>query len=389
MTPCATHGRIPRRFTAILLAACVAVSLAGCGEKPPSERLDQALVQIQEGQVARGVIELKRIVADHPDDPAAMTARLHLGDYYFTERNAPAALEQYEPIVDGLPFDDPRAQAALERLLGVRVGTGNPQAALDLLDRVKGDVGDDPAITESLDLRRTDILMMMGEDARTTESLNLLATLMNEAETDVRHLARESLARFWRSQGEFERSNDVYRDYLEQHPGDPLELNLQMAIAANYKLAGDDERARAEFAAPSTAYLEAIEAELDQRTRGQMLLELAQYHRLMQDWEEAETLMRRFMGYHVRDRVAVDTQLDIIRMYINEARDFDRAEELLDQVIQENPENNIGETGRAWLEQLRAVRAAQEAEQEGEGPGEGAPAGDEAAGQAPGADTES
>jgi len=366
--------RILRPAAAFAAAASFAFILAACAQKPPEDQLDEAMQLVQEGQVARGILKLKELVQKHPDDPAALTAHAHLGNYYFGERNAPKALEEFAAVLEKLNYEDPRGRLAVDGIVAIRAGSGDFDGALQLMDEqiaLLPDPASDVAV--ELGLRKADVLLASGSDEHTSAGVALLRTMMLETPKPPRDVARERLANYYRGEKQdFAASNQVYADYLAAYPEDNLRTLLELAMSVNHRLAGEEEEAVKVFEPAAAKLLAEADAELDKAERTEKLLALAEFNSKMGRYAEAEKLMLRVMGENTRSMTAIETQFRIARMYILEAGDIPKAREVLEQIKRENPGSNISASADEWLARLDQQEKA-EAEAAA-GPDEQAPA---------------
>ncbi|MCB2155564.1 tetratricopeptide repeat protein [bacterium] len=335
----------------------VAVFAVACGKQTPDEQLAEAQQLLSERQTARGVIKLKELIRDNSDDPAAATGRLLLARYYTQEGNAQKALEQLQEVVDAYPLSDPNAEFALNGVLSIRLQIGDIEGALAQLDK---------AIEQAPDDQKSDWLLdkaaVLLQSVRMTEEPNPEATakaleilndlMLNSEDAQARGQAREQLADYYRSRGEFAKSNEVYEKYLAKYPDDKVRDHLELAMAVNLMKAGEEEKAHELFDPRIASMREAAESELDQQTQLQMLQDVARYYEAMGDLENAEAVKKELMGKVPMTKMAIDTQFDIAMMYAR-AGNTDRALEILEQIKEENPESQISEQADGLIQGIQ------------------------------------
>ena len=341
------------RVTLLIMAA--ALLMVACSKKTPDEQLVEAEKLLSERQTARGVIKLKELIRDSPDDPAAGTGRLMLAKYYTNEGNAQKALEQLQAVVDAFPAAGEQGQFALAGVISIRVQIGDFEGALASIDKaLKAELPE--ASKGELQMQKANVLLQWAsvspepKPELTEQGTGILRDLMlNATEGTSRGQAREQLANLYRTRGEFQKSNEVYREYLQKFPGDTLRPHLELAMAINLSQAGEPKKARVLFDPAIKQMREAADAELDQQTQSRMLQDIARYYELMGDYEQAESVKKQIMGMFPMTQMAIDTQFDTARMYL-QAGQIEKSVAILEQIKKENPETEIAKRADSWIE---------------------------------------
>jgi len=372
-------SRLGGVFPALVLAGFVLFSTTGCSQKTPEERLEDAVLMLQQGQLARAVLELRTIVRENPGDPSSAQARMYLSQYYLREGNLNRAIEELEAVYTQYGRSERLGSEAGDMLIGIRSQIGDLDEALKLADEAIEAYKDheDGRLEEYVLLRAT-ILIDQGEEEQVAEGREILRTMMLEADAPwQRGQAREVLANTYRSASDFEGSNAVYAEYIEAFPEDRIRSRLELAMAVNTIQSGDEERGREEFEAAAAKLVQDAEQELDRESKTQMLKELAAYRQSIDDLAGAEQVMLKIMAENPMSMTAIQTQFSIAQMYIGsgifEDRDehFDRGIEILEQIQRENPNTNIAMSAESmaaevkqgreqYRQQLAAARAAGE-----------------------------
>ncbi|MBI5154127.1 tetratricopeptide repeat protein [Candidatus Poribacteria bacterium] len=362
MTRMSCFLRVPRVIL-VSLAVMTALVVGGCQKKSPDERFKEATDLIGEKQTARGIIKLKELIRDTPDDPVSGDSHLLLAQYYTREGNAPKALEELEAAYKNKNYGEQRNQAALSGIIEVRRQLKDFETLLKLLDEAIAAIPEgNEGLRMSRQLQKAGVYLQMGGDENIKTGTDLLHTMMLEGKDEtMRGQAREVLSQYHRTQSDFEGSNKVYEEYLAAFPDDRVKNHLELAMAVNLRAMGKEDEARAKFEPTAAGMLKAADEELDLAARSQMVLDLAQYHRMMGNLDEAEALMRRVMGENVRTNLAITTQFDIATMYL-EAGQTEKGVGFLEQIKRENPGTNIEASADNILKQVAAAKeAAQQA----------------------------
>lgn len=359
------RGNKGRAWPAIALAALVVLGATGCREKTPAEQLEHAQQLLDQRQTAQAVLELKKLVTKAPADPAAPTARLLLARFYTSQGNGPRALEELEAAWKVAGPEDERGQEALDAIVQVRTQLKDYEGVLKTIDDAIATAGEKNAtFADTWRVRRAEFVLATSEDdaAKAEARAGLRTLALDHADAAIRGFARETLANAHKRAGDFAGANVVYADYLAKYPDDSIANQLRLAMAVNRFEAGETEAGRADFDAASKAMIAEADAELDKQVRARQLLELAQFHRLIDDLEGAEALMQRVMGENAMSRLAIETQFGISEMYVGAglAKDdtalFEKGLAVLDRIQRENPGTNIEATAQKYADDARAYR---------------------------------
>lgn len=352
-----------------LAAVSLVLVAAGCGSQTPEEKLEDAFHLIGQGQTARGVLRLQDLVRDHPDDPAAIDAHIALARYYSSDGNAPRALGHLTTVYENTRVTDGRNQEAFMGLVAINQFTGETDTAIELL---RNHIEKFPETdTDSRSYFRIELGEFLLETAgegdeknqeRYDEGYEILSTMMLEGEMPAsRGRAREILARHHRQRGQFDESNAVYERYIAAFPDDAIRTELEIAMALNVYYSGETELGREMFEVAAEALKLEIEEEIEQGVRARRLRELATYHQSIGDYERARELMEQIMAENIQSEIAIRTQFDIAGMYIEaglrrlDDEKFERGAAVLEQIQRENPGTNIESTAAARLEQARQI----------------------------------
>ncbi|MEQ8820817.1 MAG: hypothetical protein RLY93_11285 [Sumerlaeia bacterium] len=346
-------------FSMTLLLAAVAFLGAGCKQQTPEERFEEAMTLMQEGQTARGVIKLKELVRELPEDPVAPAANLQLARYYVREANANKALEHLQEVLEGRAIGDPAAQEAIQGIVAIRLQLQDYDTALEVLDSAVEEA--EGIVREDLLLQRAQVLRAIGTQTENEDMVqqalaelrDLMLTAGNEG---MRGSAREELAQYYRQRGDLAASNEVYDAYIEAYPGDRIVTQLEMAKAINLRNAGQQEEAEAAFEEAAAAMRAEAEGELDRVARGEMMLNLARYHELMGYNSEARAMMEKVMGDNVGTMLALRTQFDIARMEA-QSGNLDEAQAIYERMVKDNPNSSVSAQAEQMLAQLSQIRA--------------------------------
>jgi tetratricopeptide (TPR) repeat protein len=354
---------VPGVAVALLLGA-LSLGLTSCSQKTPEERLEEAVLMMQQGQLARAVLELRTIVRENPGDPAAAQARMVLARYYVREGNANRAIEELEAVYKQYGREEQMGLDAADALMSIRSQIGDLEGAVKLADEAIAFVGEDePERLAEYKLLRATILIDQATEESIAEGRQVLRTMMLEAgEPWQRGQAREILANTYRAALDFEGSNAIYTEYLAAFPEDSIRSRLELAMAVNVISSGDEEKGRADFDTAATKLLAEAEEELDAEQKTTMLQELAAFHQSIKDLEGAERIMLQIMAANPMSMTAIQTQFGIAQMYLNsgvlEDNDahFDKGIAILEQIQKENPNTNIAMTAENMVTQFKQGR---------------------------------
>ncbi len=354
---------VPGVAVALLLGA-LSLGLTSCSQKTPEERLEEAVLMMQQGQLARAVLELRTIVRENPGDPAAAQARMVLARYYVREGNANRAIEELEAVYKQYGRSEQIGRDAADALMSIRSQIGDLEGAVKLADEAIAFVGEaEPERLAEYKLLRATILIDQATGESLAEGRQVLHAMMLEAgEPWQRGQAREILANTYRAAQDFEGSNAVYREYLSAFPDDRIRSRLELAMAVNVINSGDEEKGRAEFDAAATRLLAEADEELDAEQKTQMLQELAAFHQSIKDLDGAEKVMLRIMASNPMSMTAIQTQFGIAQMYLHSGiledsdTHFDKGIGILEQIQKENPNTNIAMTAENMATQFKQAR---------------------------------
>lgn len=348
----------------LLAAACVAM-LSACKPAPPAERLAEAQQLLQEKQTALGIIKLEQLVTDAPDDPATLDARMILGTYFMESlkqyrRAEPFFREVYER--EGLKTD--RGTGAFMYLTRIPFMDKDFAGTAKLIDEAnaKLDPKADAEMVDELALMKSAMQIASGDDALTTAGLEKWRSLMLDSENpNTRGRAREQLAAWHRSRGDFAGSSEVYDAYMAKYADDTTSPHLILAKAINSHLAKNEAEATELFDKGEELMSATIALELNKEKRGQATLALARYNESVGRYAMAEKLMLQTMAENTGTRLAIETQFGIGDMFLR-AGEVDRAVAVYERIDRENANTNIAATARQRLDQVAEIKRALDAQ---------------------------
>lgn len=353
-----------RRGVAVALCAA-ALGLAACSKPTPQETLAEALGLLNEGQTARGVLKLKEMTREHPDDPATRQARIYLARYYVREGNGTRALEELEAAFEGGDISDPTVREAGEGIVSIRAQLKDWEKSLEMLDRITAALPAEAAQDrEAREIEKAGLLLAWGEEdeSRKAEGLGMLEKrALGSEDAAVRGTAREQLANYWRMRGEFEKCNEVYKSYIDKYPDESIRPRLELAMAVNLKRMEKTAEADALYA-PALEKLNAeAEAELDKEARSRILDEAASMAEAYGDLDRVEAIRRRIMGDNVGSQIAIQNQFRIAEMWAvagietKDAAKFDKGIAEFERIARDNANTSIGQTASDAIGNARKV----------------------------------
>ena len=374
------NGLMKKLRPLLLLLPLGVALLSGCGEKTPAEKLERAMELLQTQETARAQTTLLEITRKHPEDPAAIEASLVLARLYASMGNAAKALETLETVANKRGYEDQAGRIAHEGIVQINAQLQNFEAAINRVETVLSSDGLSTPTQLELNLQKANLMFsIQGEDSRTTEAVALLQSLIDSEDAGERGAARETLANYYRTIGDFDSSNAVYDAYLSQYPDDPIRIQLLFAKVLNTFNRGDRETALAEAAELEAQYLSEIEALSSGDEQFNQYRILGQNMIALQQLDKAELYFKKAMGAKPMSVEALRTQFSIADMFIQESfyqadKDlFARGIKVLEQIISENANSNIAFTAEEQitqankafavrLQQVDAAKAAAEAQ---------------------------
>lgn len=353
------------RGAAIIALCAGALVLGACSKPTPQETLTEAMGLLEEGQTARGILKLKEMTREHPDDPATKQARLFLARYYAREGSGTRAVEELEAVFAGGDASDPLVLEAGQGLVSLRAQLKDFEKAMEtqeaLMNALPADATDE---RESRLIDKAMLLLVWGEDepAKAEEGLALLEDrMLNAEQPHVRGTAREQLANHWRVRGELEKCNGVYERYIAKYPEDTVRPRLELAMAVNLKAMEKTEAADALYKPAIDSLQKEADGELEKDKRAAVLDELASMAEAYRDLETADATRRRIMGENTMSQLAIQNQFRIAQMWAvagidaKDAALFEKGIAEFTKIAEDNKGTNIGETAAQAIGNARKV----------------------------------
>lgn len=342
------------------LGAASALFLSGCSQPTPQEKLEEAMVLYQEGDVARAVLKFADVSKNHADDPAAAEANLILAQHNASIGNGDKSVEYLDIVIDKYDLGTIEYETAIEGKIAILAQLGDYETVDEILqEQVELNEGKHPNKALDYKLKLAQLNLSWPEDeVRNQEGHNMLETLMLEdEEAGNRGAARERLADFYRQTRQYEKSNEVYSTYLEKFPDDPISNQLEFAIALNTYQSGDKEGGLEKAVEIEEAILAEIEEQEEAQKKSDLYRVLAVNYKNMEDFETAEKYYKKSMGEVPMSNNAIRMQFEMAEMFITggitQDNDdiFNRGIEILEQIITENPGTNIALTAEEKITQ--------------------------------------
>jgi len=348
------------RIFFVSLGAASALFLSGCSQPTPQEKLEEAVVLYQEGDVARAVLKLSDVSKNHADDPAAAEANLILAQHNANIGNGDKSIEFLDIILDKYDAGTIEYETAIEGKIAILAQLGDFETVDEILqEQVDLNEGKHPDRALDYKLKLAQLNLSWPEDEeRNQHGHDMLETMMLEdEEAGNRGAARERLADFYRQIRKYEKSNEVYETYLENYPDDPISNQLEFAIALNTYQSGDKEGGLEKAVEIEEAILEEIEAQEEAQKKSDLYRVLAVNYKNMEDFDTAEKYYKESMGQVPMSNNAIRMQFEMAEMFImggiqkDEDEVFNRGIEILEQIISENPGTNIALTAEEKITQ--------------------------------------
>lgn len=344
------------RFS-FICALIFSLGLMGCSEKTPSEKLEQVFELLQNKETSRALTTLIDISKNHPDDPAAIEARLILARVYAQQGNGPKALETLENLYKERTYNDEAGQVAFEGLVQLNAQLQDYETAIGLIDDVLAN--DDLTTPTALELkiRRVNFMFSIrSDDSKTTEGINILTTMMSDSDDQAeRGSARETLANYYRVIGDYESSNEVYDQYLSLYPNDPIRLQLLFAKAVNDYNSGKVDEALAQAAELEKEFIQEIESKKTADEKFSLYTILAQNFVALNELDKMEKYFVAAMGSKPMSVEALRTQFSIADIFIRKSlleadkELFQRGIVILEKIISDNANSNIAFTAEEQI----------------------------------------
>lgn len=344
-------------FLSLSIALFTSVFLLGCSEKTPTEKLEQAVELLQNNETSRALTTLIDLTKNHAEDPATDSARLLLARVYASQGNGPKALETLEKLFKEKSFQDPIGQEAFTGLLQLNAQIGDFEKAIGVIDQVLADDKISTSTVVELKIQRVNYLLSISDDdSKTTEGLTTLRSMMNTGEyASERGAARETLANYYRLTRDYDSSNQVYDDYLQLFPEDPIRLQLLFAKVVNDFAAGKKEEALLAAEKLELEFLAEVELMQSADEKFSHYRILAQNFLALQDFDKMEKYFLAAMGSKPMSLEALRTQFDIAEIFISNSmihadKDlFQRGINVLEKIIDDNSNSNIAFTAEEQI----------------------------------------
>lgn len=328
--------------TATFAAAIVALPLlvTSCKKKTPEERLQEAQSLVSEQrQVPLGVLKLKEIIKEFPDDPSAIDARFMLAEIYMSlgrKENMENAYEELEGVYTKLGLKDDRGVQAHQFASQVLFQMEERDKALAHAKEGLEKVEDGPAKIEMGFLYSQMSLMAGSEEEKKAAEDFFLKTSLETEDAGFRGQAREMLADYYRRTQRFDDSNAVYDAYMEKYPKDEVNSQLILAKALNYRLAGDEEKFEETFKLGSDKLHEQITAELNPETKVRMQRDTARLYEVAGKLDLAEAMLKTIMAENVGKMAAMEAQIGLGETFMRTGN-LDKAREIFESIRRDNP----------------------------------------------------
>jgi tetratricopeptide (TPR) repeat protein len=356
----------PFSLAGLLLAA--AISLAGCKETTPEERLQEAAQLLQENQTSLAVLKLKDLVAEQPDAEASVEARFLLAQVYARlgrADNLQKALEQVDAVYKQYGVQEPRGFQAFQMMTELHLALGEFDKALALMNEGV-DKATEPEHKNQLQMMRASLMLNAKDNAELEQQAidYLRETMLNAEQPELRGQARELLANHYRQTGRIAESNEAYTAYIEKYPDEDVIPQLEMAKALGLKSLGEEEAAESLFEKGAGTIRSQIEEELDLNKRVLIQSDLARMYMAFGKPEKAEEIYRQIMQENTGSRNAINAQFAIGQLYL-QTEQLDKATEHFEQMQRENPGSQIGMQAEQMVQRIQMYReqmAQQEAE---------------------------
>jgi tetratricopeptide (TPR) repeat protein len=328
--------------TATFAAVVVALPLlvTSCKKKTPDERLEEARSLVSEQrQVPLGVLKLKELIKEFPDDPTTVEARFMLAEIYMSlgrKENMENAFKELEAVYTKLGLKDQRGVQAHQFASQVIFSMEEPARALEHAKAGEAGVDDGPAKIE-MGFLLSQMRLVAGTDEEKLQAENFFKdTALNSEEASYRGQAREMIADYYRRTARFDESNAVYDAYLAKYPDDEVNSQLILAQALNFRLAQNEQKFEETFKTGSDKLLAQIDAELNPETKTRMQRDTARLFEVAGKTEMAKDMLQRIMAENVGKMAAMEAQLAIGEMHLRTGQ-LDEAKILFEAIRRDNP----------------------------------------------------
>ncbi|MEO8376482.1 MAG: tetratricopeptide repeat protein [Candidatus Sumerlaeota bacterium] len=336
--------------------------MTACKKKTAADRMKDAEQLLQEKQVPLAMITLKDIIEQYPDDPATNDARFTLAQVYVGQGRKeyiPNAIELLKAVHKSLGFADERGLEAYRGIVELTAQNDDLPGAIKLAQEAADQLKDKPVEAFMMQSLASQLELSASDEG--TQKLGIDGmekTMLEHEDASARGQARESLAQFYRIKEDFAGSNAVYEKYLAKYPDDPVNSQLYMAQAINYKALKDDTKSNEAFARGEELMTKDIDGELNLNQRADKLMTLATFYGAVGRVDDAEKQFRRIMAEQPATRMALNAQFDIAKLYIQNKK-YEEADTLLAQIGKENANTPIEQSANAWRLQLGQQRKAE------------------------------
>ncbi|HUT25843.1 MAG TPA: tetratricopeptide repeat protein [Sumerlaeia bacterium] len=290
----------------LVLSAILALILSatGCRRKSPNDVLEDAIELTQRQDVIGAIVKCENLIERWPDDPAAMQARLLLGQNLARNGEAEEARRVWGETIEKAGIGDQIGQLAYTSRIHSWVVEGNLGAAIAELSRTS------PTLSVSPDLANR-MQGFLGELYFTNKQpqegkavfLDLVRSAQNETEV-LRPI--QFLAEILSREGYHAQAAEVYQDYLKERPDSEHRGVFQSDVARFLKKAAEGaedpalERAYVETAGQAVAasveyFTQEIATEPLEEKKREMIQELVRVLSLDKRYGEAIDAYRKYL----------------------------------------------------------------------------------------------
>jgi TolA-binding protein len=353
--------------TAALASLLIAVPFlaTSCKKKTPEERFEEARsLVVEQRQIPLGVLKLRELIKDFPEEPIAVDARFMLAEIYMSlgrRENMENAFRELEVVYTKFGLNDERGVQAHQFASQVLFMMEDRERAMaHALAGFEGTTTGTPQNIE-MGFLLSQMRLAAGDDEQKAAAEAFFQMVALEAEDPLyRGQAREMIADYFRKSGRFEESNAVYNAHLERFPDDEVNAQIILAKALNFRLAGDEDRFEQLFEEGATMLLEQVTSELNPTTKIRMQRDTARLFEVAGKVDRSEAMLRQIMSENVGRAPAVDAQFGIGELFLRTGN-TDRAREVFEAIRRENPGTQLAqnaEQGIRAAEQIAAQMAA-------------------------------
>jgi len=344
--------RILRSSPIAALLVALPLALSGCKQATPEERLKEAQSLIgEQRQIPLGILKLKELIKESPDDPASIDARFMLAEVYMSlgrKDQMESAFNELKEVYTKLGLKDQRGIDAHQFASQVLFAMEEKERAMQ--HAAEGEAGvEEPEAKTAMGFLLAQMRLAAGNDEDKAKAEAFFKeTSLNATDAVFRGQAREMVADYYRRSGRFEESNAVYDAYMAKFPEDELNAQIILAKALNYRLAKDEAQFEALFKQGADMLQKQIDGELNPGRKAQMQRDTARLFEVAGKVDQAEAQLRAIMAENTGKLPALEAQITLGQMFARVGQ-LDKSKEIFQAIARDNAGSPMAQEAEQFL----------------------------------------